>query len=81
MNINTFDDKDDLDGCICDIKITNEEVTPDEELPVAWGGVEAAENGDPHDDRDEADCGCGAPVGDMTLDEDLPITSGGIATE
>jgi len=33
-------DEDDLDGCLCDVPLDEEEATPDEDLPAADGGVE-----------------------------------------
>lgn len=65
-------DEDDIDGC--DVEFHEAEVTPDEELPVAVGGVAIADEGDDAD-------GCDVDFDDMdaTLDEELPAAEGGVA--
>jgi hypothetical protein len=72
----------DADGC--GLRPRKAEMTPDEELPVASGGVRLlsravarAVRGAEADDTDG--CGAGAEPDDVfTADEDLPVAAGGV---
>ncbi len=64
------------DNCVCDIELKDDEVTPDSDLPPAWGGVAAAQG---HKGADDAD-GCDLEFKDAepTADGDLPVATGGV---
>ena len=64
------------DNCVCDIELNHDEVTSDSDLPVASGGVAAAQG---HVGADDAD-GCDLEFKDAepTADEDLPVAIGGV---
>lgn len=64
------------DNCVCDIELKDGEVTSDSDLPVASGGVAAAQG---HEGSDDAD-GCDLEFKDAqpTADEDLPVATGGV---
>ena len=70
--ISTSRDEEDIDGC--DVDFRDAEVTPDEELPVAVGGVRIA------DEMEDAD-GCDVDFDDTdaTPDDELPAAEGGVA--
>ena len=65
-------DEDDVDGC--DVEFHDSETTPDEDLPIAVGGVAIAGEGDDID-------GCDVDFDDLdaTPDENLPAAEGGVA--
>lgn len=65
-------DEDDIDGC--GIEFHDSDATPDQELPMAVGGVQIVGEGDDVD-------GCDVDFDDMdaTADEDLPAAEGGVA--
>jgi len=65
-------DEDDIDGC--DVEFHDSDATPDEDLPVAIGGVKIAGEGDDID-------GCDVHIDDLdaTPDEKLPAAKGGVA--
>lgn len=65
-------DEDDIDGC--DVEFHDSDATPDQDLPMAVGGVEISGEGDEVD-------GCDVDFDDMdaTADEDLPAATGGVA--
>jgi hypothetical protein len=65
------------DHCLCDIKLNEAELTADSDLPVASGGVAAAQAQEGADDAD----GCDLDFNDAepTADEDLPAAAGGVA--
>ena len=69
-NINA--DEDDID--CCDIEFHDSDATPDDDLPMAVGGVEIAGEGDDAD-------GCDVDFDDMdaTADEELPAATGGVS--
>ena len=73
----TDEHEDHVDGCICDIELDDDEITPDGELPAAAGGVEAAR--EEHADEDDVD-GCDVDFNefDPTTDEELPVAAGGV---
>lgn len=62
---------DNIDGCELDF---DEEITADDALPMAFGGVAIEVEG-------EDACGCDAVVDETeeTADEDLPPAEGGVA--
>ncbi len=65
-------DEDDIDGC--DVEFHDSDAIPDEDLPMAVGGVEISGEGDEVD-------GCDVLVDDLdaTADEELPAATGGVA--
>ena len=71
-------DEDHIDACICDIEISESDITPDSELPAAQGGVEATAEQD--DTSDEIDgCDVEFTKADATPDDELPVAIGGVA--
>jgi hypothetical protein len=56
----------------------DEDVTPDQELPDACGGIQIDDGNQPDDDEDEVD-GCEPDfiADDPTTDAELPVTVGG----
>lgn len=67
---------DETDGCICDLTLGDDEVTSDEDLPIATGGVDTEPD---LDSGDESTDGCDLDFneGQLTPDEDLPFAVGG----
>jgi len=66
-----------VDGCLCGIAIDQSDLTPDEILPMAIGGVAI-----PLDRGDDADADAAELEIDeieATRDEELPPTIGGVA--
>lgn len=74
-------DHEEHDGCLCDIEIADHEITPDENLPQAVGGVEAAGVLDDDDAEDSEIDGCDLDFesAEPTADEYLPTAAGGVA--
>lgn len=69
---------DDVDGCVCDIDLPDDEATSDADLPASKGGVEAArEQGVDHDEIDG--CELDFNESEPTADEELPVAIGGVA--
>lgn len=68
----TDEEDDDIDGC--DVEFSDNDATPDEDLPLAIGGVEIAGKGDDID-------GCDVHFDDFdaTPDDALPAAKGGVA--
>lgn len=65
------------DACVCDIAISDSDITLDSDLPAAQGGVEAAAA--QHDTGDDIDgCDVEFSKADATADEELPIAVGGV---
>ena len=65
------------DSCVCDIELNDDEVTSDADLPVASGGVAAAQR---HGGTDDADgCDLEFKEAEPTGDADLPVAIGGVA--
>jgi hypothetical protein len=72
-------DDDDTDGCVCGMDHLDEDVTSDEELPNASGGVETDDEEQPDADEDDIDaCELDFTIDDQTTDEELPVAIGGI---
>ena len=65
-------DEDQIDGC--DVELQDAEITPDEELPAALGGVEISGEG-----HDVDGCDVDFDDQDVTPDEELPAAAGGVA--
>lgn len=71
------EDEDHVDGCTCDVEFDESDALSDTELPLAAGGVQAAD--EEHDDEDSID-GCDADFNgtDATTDKELPVAVGGM---
>ena len=65
------------DNCVCDIELKEDEVTSDSDLPVASGGVAAAQQQQGADDADG--CDLEFKEAEPTGDADLPVAIGGVA--
>lgn len=67
------EDEDHVDGCTCNVEFDESDALSDTELPLAAGGVQAA------DEEDGID-GCDVDFNgtDATTDEELPIAVGGM---
>ena len=63
------------DNCVCDIELNDDEITADSDLPVASGGVAAAQEHEGADDADGCDIKFNA---EPTADGDLPVAIGGV---
>jgi hypothetical protein len=73
------DEIDDADGCLCGLEHLEDEITSDQELPTASGGVEVVVDERPADDEDDVDgCDLDFAEDDHTTDEELPVTVGGV---
>ena len=72
-----FQVDDGVDSCLSDIQIGKEDVTLDEQLPIASGAVRSAAL--PIDDEDTVDaCEADFTKGAATADADLPPAAGGV---
>jgi hypothetical protein len=71
------EDEDQVDGCTSDVEFDESDALSDTELPLAAGGVQAAD--EEHGDEDGID-GCDADFNgtDATTDKELPIAVGGM---
>jgi hypothetical protein len=72
------DDEGQADGCLCGAEIYAADVTPDDQLPVAAGGVAALPLPDVSDD-DIDGCDAAANAVGVTADEVLPVAVGGVS--
>jgi hypothetical protein len=71
-------DDEDTDGCLCGLEHSDDDVTLDEELPIASGGVEVEKQELSGRDEDDLDgCKLDFTAGDQTTDEELPVATGG----
>ena len=68
--------EDDIDAC--DVDFTKGDLTMDEDLPAAAGGVHQRSGAGDEDDIDA--CDVDFTAGDLTSDEDLPAAAGGVAS-
>lgn len=70
VSIDIDGDEDGIDGC--DVEFHDAKATPDEELPMAVGGIAIEDEG-------EDTCGCDIEFDDMdaTPDDELPAAEGG----
>ena len=68
--------EDDIDAC--DVDFTKGELTLDEHLPEAAGGVHDPSPSAANEDDVDA-CDVDFTKGDLTADEDLPASAGGVA--
>jgi hypothetical protein len=71
--------EDDIDHCVCDIDLPEDEATSDADLPAAAGGVEAARGQSAEIAEDTDGCDLDFNESDPTTDEELPVAIGGIA--
>jgi hypothetical protein len=70
-------DEDHLDGCLCDLKIADNDLTSDADLPPATGGVAASAA--QHDEQPDLEgCGIAATADELTPDDALPAAVGGV---
>lgn len=71
-------DDEDTDSCLCGMAHVDDDVTPDQELPDACGGIEIEDGKEPDDDEDDVDgCALDFSADDLTTDAELPVTVGG----
>jgi hypothetical protein len=68
---------DDEDSCLCGLEHLEDEVTSDEELPPSTGGIETAEEEQPHNEDDVDGCELDFTAVEQTGDEELPTAVGG----
>lgn len=68
----------DADGC--GLGPRKAELTPDQELPIANGGVVPARpsHAGAVDEDDRDGCGTGSELDVFTTDEELPVAAGGV---
>jgi len=71
------DDDEDADDCICGTEHLEDEVTSDEELPPASGGIETAEEEQQRNEDDVDGCELDFTAAEQTDDEELPAAVGG----
>jgi hypothetical protein len=74
------EDDADADGCLCGIDHgDDDEVTLDQELPTASGGVDTNDEDHLAENEDDVD-GCELDFSevDQTTDEELPVSAGGM---
>jgi hypothetical protein len=69
--------EDEIDAC--DVDFATGDLTPDEHLPEAAGGVHEPTPGGGNEDDVDA-CDVDFTRGDLTADEDLPASAGGVAS-
>ena len=71
------DDGEDLDVCGCDFEVEEGEATRDDELPAAFGGVQARVD---HGGEEEVIDGCDVDFNavEPTRDVELPVARGGV---
>jgi len=72
------DDDEDADHCICGMEHLEDEVTSDEELPPASGGIETDEDEHQENEDDLDGCELDFTAAEQTGDEELPAAVGGI---
>jgi hypothetical protein len=69
----------DEDSCVCGLEHVDDEVTADEELPSAAGGIAQAVTEEAQENEDDVDgCEIDFLVAEQTDDEELPPAAGGI---
>lgn len=79
MSNHDHDDDEHEDGCLCDLEHEADEITSDEELPEAQGGVAAVAVASDADAEDVDGCDIDFNEGEVTADADLPAAAGGVA--
>ena len=67
-------DDDEFDACVTDVELREDEISSDEDLPGAEGGVELVASAE---DVEVDGCDVEFNEADATGDEDLPAATGG----
>jgi hypothetical protein len=72
------EDEEGVDSCICGMEHLEDEVTSDEELPPATGGVTTSAEEFLENEDDIDGCELDFTTAEQTKDEELPVSVGGM---